>query len=422
MNDIFSLKDFKMPEDFLWGSSAAGHQIEGNNIHSDRWASELIKEKTEEDFQASGMACNHYELYRKDIDMMSELGHQAFRTSMEWSRIEPECGRFDEKELMHYIDEFAYLKSKGIKLFLTLVHFSVPKWFSDLGGFENIENLKYFERYLEYVLPKISEYVDFWNTLNETNHPRISSHLKRNYLKFHARGNTVIKKYSKAPVSIAHAFHLYMPKRMYDKFDTVRAEYYDNMVNEYFLHAIRTGEIVLPDIESEYCEEVKNSCDFWSINWYTRDLIDARSLDGISSKYNHTEMLMIPRCRYFDEFFAEGMTAVMMRLRDKPVYITENGCCTEDDRFRIVYVAQVLSALKDAIDFGVDVKGYLYWSLMDNYEWYSFKPQFGIVSVDFETFERTPKPSAYFYKDIIDNNGFTQEILRKYLSEAPRLN
>ena len=97
MNDIFSIKDFNMPGGFLWGSSAAGHQIEGNNIHSDRWASELEKEKTEEDFQASGMACNHYELYKADIDMMSELGHQAFRTSMEWARIEPECGKFDEK-------------------------------------------------------------------------------------------------------------------------------------------------------------------------------------------------------------------------------------------------------------------------------------------------------------------------------------
>lgn len=421
MNDIFSMNKFKMPEGFLWGSSTAGHQIEGNNCNSDRWFSELEKEKTQENFQASGLACNHYELYRQDIDMLKDLGHQAFRLSVEWSRIEPSEGSFCDEAVSHYLDELSYLKENGIKVFLTLLHFSMPKWFSDLGGFTKTENIKYWERYLNFIVPKISEYVDFWNTLNETNHPSIDFKLKSNYLKFHARANSVIKAYSKAPVSIAHAFHLYQPKRMYDKFDTVRAEYYDAMVNEYFIHAIRTGEIVLPEIEGEFVGELKDSCDFWSINWYTRDLIDARDPKGISTKYNHTQMRLIPRCEYFDEFYPEGMTHVLMRLKDKPIYITENGCCTNDDRFRIVYMSQVLSALKEAIDFGADVKGYLYWSLMDNYEWYSFEPRFGMVDVDYSTFKRTPKQSALFYKEIIAQNGITQELIRKYLKEIPSL-
>ena len=106
---------------------------------------------------------------------------------------------------------------------------------------------------------------------------------------------------------------------------------------------------------------------------------------------------------------------------DKPVIITENGCSCDDDRFRIVWITLYLKALEESIRMGVDVKGYLYWSLIDNYEWVSFLPRFGMVDCDFKTFERTPKPSAYFYKEIIENNGFIQDILRKYLKKIPTL-
>lgn len=410
-----------MPDGFLWGSSTSGHQIEGNNIHSGHWKAELENEKTQDDFQASGMACNHYELYREDIEMLKDLKHQAFRMSVEWSRIEPVEGKFEEKEVEHYVDVLKRLKENGIQVFLTLVHFTVPAWFEDKGGFSTMDNLQYFERYLHFIVPKIAPYVSFWNTLNEVNHPGYESRMKINWLKYHARAYHVIKAYTDTPVSIAHAFHFYMPKRHYDAFDEVMAKYYDLISNEYLLHAIRTGEIVHPFEEAEWYPEVKDTCDYWSVNWYTRDLIDARDPAFVSTKYRHNEMKLIPRCAYFDEVFAEGMMAVLTRLRDKPVYITENGCCTYDDNIRIVYIAQVLSSIRDAIDAGVDVKGYLYWSLLDNYEWYSFEPQFGMVGCDFKTFERTPKPSALFYRDMIEANGFDQEILRKYLDHIPSL-
>ena len=111
-----------------------------------------------------------------------------------------------------------------------------------------------------------------------------------------------------------------------------------------------------------------------------------------------------------------------MRLKDKLVYITENGYSCEDDRLRIVFLTEYLSALHTAIEEGVDVRGYLYWSLLDNFEWGSYLPKFGLVSVDRENgFLRTPKPSAYFYREIIENNGYSPEILQKYLSEIPRI-
>jgi beta-glucosidase len=122
---------------------------------------------------------------------------------------------------------------------------------------------------------------------------------------------------------------------------------------------------------------------------------------------------------YLDEFNPECVIANLSRLTDKPVIITENGCSCDDDRFRIVWLTLYLKALEESMRMGVDVKGYLYWSLIDNYEWESFLPRFGLVDCNFKTFERTPKPSAHFFKEIIENNGFKQEILRKYLKEIP---
>ena len=119
--------------------------------------------------------------------------------------------------------------------------------------------------------------------------------------------------------------------------------------------------------------------------------------------------------------YPETIINGLSRLMDKPIYITENGCSCNDDNFRIVYIALYLSALSEAIKMGADVRGYLYWSLLDNYEWGSFIPKFGLCSVDRKTFKREPKPSAYFYKEIIENNGVTQEMIRKYLKELPTL-
>ncbi len=420
MYDVFSLKDFQFPEGFLWGSGYAGHQVEGNNIHSQWWAMEQ-KGYFE---HRSGLACNSYEMYQTDIDLVCDLGHQAFRTSVEWSRIEPSEGHFDAAALDHYIRLFAGLKERGIKVFATMVHIAWPEWFQQKGQFAQIDNLRYFERYLEYVVPKIAPYVDFWNVINEfnlgTSEGRINE--KFNSVQFHARGYHIIKKYSDAPVSTAHALVQYMPYRPWDRWDVAMTELQDLRNHEFFFHAMRTGEILFPERDGAYIPEVKDTVDFWSVNCYVRSMIDSRKkyLDG--ARYQHKELKMTDmESFYLEEMYPEGLLSILGRLRDKPIYISENGCSCDDDRFRIVYLSLYWSALADAIRLGADVRGYLYWSLMDNYEWGSFRPHFGLCDVDLNTFVRTPKPSAYFYKDIIANNGFSQEILRKYLKELPSL-
>lgn len=414
MYDVFSLKDFSFPKNFLWGSGYSGHQVEGNNFNSHFW--ELEKELNLR--ERSGMACNSYELYGEDVKLVETLSHQAFRTSVEWCRIETQCGTFDKNAVEHYIKLFSTLKEKGIKVFCTLVHNSVPIWFHREGGFTKRENVKYFENYLEYIVPKLSPYVDFWNVLNEFNLRHAES---INHIFFHARGYHIIKKYSKAPVSSAHAMVEYCPQRKNDKLDNLMAQYKDYCSQEFFFHAIRTGELVFPFKDGILEKELKDTVDYWSINVYTREMVDSRLKNLAGKRYDHKLLKMIDMDFYLDEMYPETIINGLSRLMDKPIYITENGCACNDDNFRIVYMTLYLSALCEAIKMGADVRGYLYWSLLDNYEWGSFIPKFGLCSVDRKTFKREPKPSAYFYKEIIKNNGVTQEIIRKYLKQLPTL-
>ena len=424
MTDVFSIKAFDFPKDFLWGSATAAHQIEGNNIYSSNWYNEQKKIKNGWNGEASGTACNHYNMVDEDVKLLGKLGHKAFRMGVEWARIEPHEGEFNKEATDHYVRELALLKEKGIKTFVTLVHFSVPKWFADKGDFRSLENLKYFERYLNYILPKISPYVDFWNVINEFNLGRSEERLthKFNSVIYHARGYHLIKQFSNKPVSSAHALVQFCGKRQNDPFDLAMQHYMDVINHEFFFHAMRTGELVLPGKDGIFDKEIKDTVDYWSINLYTREMVDARKADLSSKRYPFTETRMLPMNFYLDEFYPECMYHNLSRLKDKPVYITENGCSCDDDDFRIVYLVEYLCALSEAIKDGVDVRGYLYWSFLDNYEWWTYIPRFGLVDVDREHgFKRTPKPSAYFYKEIIENNGYNPEMLKKYLTEMPRI-
>jgi beta-glucosidase len=240
-------------------------------------------------------------------------------------------------------------------------------------------------------------------------------------LRAHALGYHLIKLHSTAPVSSAHAFIHWFPRRFHDTLDRRMTEFADFTTNEFFFHALRTGELVYPGVDAEFDPEVKGALDCWSVNYYTRHMVDARLADLDGPRFRHKELRMVPMKFYLEEMYPEGLVANLERLRDYPVYITENGCAANDDRFRIVYLALHLSALREAMERGVDVRGYFHWSLLDNYEWTSFIPRFGLVAVDFRTFRRTPKPSAFFYREVIRENGFSGETVRQYLDVLPTL-
>ncbi|OKY75154.1 MAG: hypothetical protein BM485_09250 [Desulfobulbaceae bacterium DB1] len=432
MYDIFSLPAIHFPEGFLWGSGTAGHQIEGDNIHSQAWHNEQLpdfyKEDPERTIRApSGKACDHYRLYQEDVELIADLGHQAYRMSIEWSRIEPLEGQWDHNGAAHYLDLLERLAGKGIRVFVTLHHFTQPLWFDRLGGFGKADNRRFFERYLNFLVPKIAPLVSGWNVINEFNlwggltaGPSIAP-LKFTMLRVHAMGYHLIKQHSTAPVSSAHAFIHWFPRRFHDTLDRRMTDFADFATNEFFFHALRTGELVYPGVDAEYDAEVKGALDFWSVNYYTRNMVDARRAGLNGPRLHHKQLKMVPMPFYLEEMYPEGLIANLERLRDYPVFITENGCAAVDDRFRIVYLALHLSALHEAMERGVDVRGYFHWSLMDNYEWTSFIPRFGLVAVDFATFRRTPKPSAFFYREVIRGNGFSGATVKRYLDALPTL-
>ena len=422
MLDIFNYSEIKFPENFLWGASTAGQQIEGGN--NSFFDSEEFMPKTAfggTAYELAGMACNSFEMFDKDLELLKRMNLSIYRMSIEWSRIEPEEGIFDEKALEKYLKMFSLLKENGIKLCLTLHHMSHPVWFHKKGFFNTLLNMKYWEEYLEYLIPKIAEYVDFWIIINEMNLPyEYNIEQRLNMIEYHARGYHIIKKYSDKPASSSHSYSEKWPLRgRHDTIDNLMAQILDYQENEFFFHAIRTGEICMPFKDAKYVPEVKGSCDFWSLNTYVRQMVDGRSKDVRTDFYkaSHLKNLDVPF--YTEEIHPEIIINMLMRCNDKPCLITENGIAANDDRMRIVYISAILQSLREAIGLGANVIGYLHWSLLDNWEWGSYFPKFGLAEVDRKTFERKLKDSGKFYGEIAKNNGFSQEILRKYIKEIP---
>lgn len=423
MYDVFNLPPLQFPEGFIWGSSTAAHQIEGNNIHSNFWAKEQkggIWSQWDIE-EPSGLACNHWELFRDDVKLLAQLGHQAYRFSIEWSRIEPVEGEWNKDAIRHYVELLSLLCENNIKPMVTLHHFTHPQWFEEKGEFNKNENLRFFYRFVERLAPEIKDYVFSWNIFNEFNRGGYyGSPRKLELLRAHAHVYRYLKSVSQAPVSTAHALSHFFPYRHYDKFDNIMCQFLDHITNEFFFHAIRTGEFIYPDMDAVVVPGLKDALDYWAINFYTREMVDSRKASCQGSVYPHKYLRLIDKKFYLEEFYPEGLGQSLQRFTDRPVIVTENGCSCDDDRFRIVYIAQYLSAIHDAISRGIKIDGYMYWSTMDNYEWGSYKPKFGLVNVSRTNFARTPKPSAHFYKEITGQNGFSGDTVKKYLSELPR--
>ncbi len=418
MLNLTSLPEMDFGKNFLWGTATASHQIEGNDIHSSNWHSELRNHFKE----PSGAACNFWELYPQDIALMKELGYQAFRMSVGWGRLEPEEGRYDEKALAVYLDMFEKLKASGIRIFLTFLHGGEPEWFDRKGNFEKEENIADFLRFAEWLTPKIKDYVDFWMVSNEYN-LKSSLPVKKNILTVQAKTAEIIRRWSKNPIGSAHAMQCFVPEDPNSEADCILSRYNDWMFNGYFYHACRTGEVIQPGSDMTLIPELKNAMDYWGVNYYTRILCSAKKKNGHAPFYPYDRLQMIRTAGFYLEgFYPDGLRNGLLGLKDKPIYITENGNCCDDDRWRILKLAMDLSAVKDAMDHGCDIRGYLHWSFMDNYEWTSFIPRFGLIDVDFKTQKRTPKPSAFFLRDIIASGGkFSGETVRQYLPDLPSL-
>ncbi len=392
----------QFPHNFFWGAATSAYQVEGNNFNSDwsEWEKRVaVKEPC-------GEACRHYELYRCDFDLAGLLNHNCHRLSIEWSRIEPEEGRFSEKEIGHYRDVILALKERNLEPVVTLHHFTNPVWFAKSGGWENKKATFYFTRYVRRITEELSDKVSFWVTINEpmiyVYHGYISGlwpPQKKSFLKSrdveinlaagHIQAYRLMhaiyrEKNLPAPrISIAHNMQAFVPCSPALK-NRLAVYLRNRLYNFEILDRLARGR----------------SLDFIGLNYYTRSLAEARGwfisnllLDNCRSNHHP-----LKKNDMGWDIYPEGLYQLLIALKKRyslPVFILENGICIKDDSARWNFIYEHLKSVSRALDKGVDVLGYIYWSLLDNYEWdRGFGPRFGIVGVDYNTYKRTIRESA----------------------------
>lgn len=398
-------KILKFPEKFFWGAATAAHQVEGNNNNDwTEWEKENAKRLSKEsggkyplENYISGQTCDHYNRYEEDFDLAKEMGHNAHRFSIEWSRIEPEEGKFNEKEIEHYRNVIRALRARGIEPFVTLWHWTMPIWFVKKGGFEKRRNIKYFVRFCETVAAEFKDEVKFWITLNEPEIYAANSYLKgvwtpqkkdlfsyisviMNLIRAHREPYKIIKKVSpSAQVGIAKN-NIYFEAYKNKVHNLILKKFMDWWWNFYFLN------------------QIKDYQDFIGLNHYFHNRIK-------NFKFHQNENKKISDMGW--ELYPEAIYYVLICLKkySKPIYITENGLADAKDENREWFIVESLKSIHRAISEGMGVCGYLYWSLLDNFEWdKGFWPRFGLVEINYETLERKRRPSSYVYEKIAKSN------------------
>jgi len=419
------MKD-KFPDDFLWGAATSSHQVEGDNFFNDWWEWEQSG-RTE----PSGKACGHYHRFRDDFHIAKELGHNAHRFGIEWSRLEKEEGTWDQNEWDHYKAVADELISLGIEPIATLNHFTVPAWFAKKGGWLSNEAVSLFSRLAVKAIAELGTRVRYWIPFNE---PHILAFLGYfygkwppgrksrdetltvigNMLKSHveayrrmneeARSDTRIKP---PIIGVAKAVTAFHPCSPYSVLDRLSAHNQNIFHNHSFIRSAISGRILTPGLKKENLP-VKNAVDFIGLNYYFRQFIHHKKpfrknpWGEVCSLEHHEDAGETTDMGW--EIYPEGIHEVVKSFSRYrlPIIITENGLATNDDPVRQRFIKDHLRQLLRAIKDGAPVKGYLHWSLLDNFEWAEgYRPRFGLVHVDYSSQKRTIKESARYFASVI---------------------
>lgn len=393
---------YEFPKDFIWGTATSSHQIEGNNSNNDWWYFENVKiGKNNYPKEKSLDACDSYNRYEDDLDLCVKLNTSAYRFSIEWSRIEPVKGEFDNKAIEHYRNVLLACKKRKLKTFVTLHHFTSPIWLLNEGLFEKSKNIEYFVRYAQKIVTELGDLIDTLVTFNE---PQVYANLgyiagiwtpfnfnpikrvlvQKNMMTAHIKSYKAIKKIKPdLQVGIVDSIAWFMPSSFI--IDKIIAKIC------YYMHV----DILLnPLINAK-------TVDFIGLNHYRTLNVDFFRVHEIQDNISDQKWRIYPK----------GLEHVLLDLKryNLPVYITENGLADKTDNKRTEFIKGMLISVNNAIKLGVNVKGYFHWSLLDNFEWADgYWPKFGLVEIDRENnLKRTPKKSFYEYAKICKENGFT---------------
>lgn len=393
---------FCFPKTFLWGAATSAYQVEGNNHNQwSEWekqnAAKLVKtinydipEARELDNYISGKACDHYDNYKTDFDLLDKMNMNAYRLSIEWSRIEPHEGEWDQKQIQYYKRYINELLNRNIEPVVTLFHFTLPVWLSDKGGFAKRSNLKYFERYVAKILTEIDPRVKYIITINEPEiyatmgyQVKIWPPAKGNLLQYlwvvnnlalaHNRASKIIHELRKdAFVSIAkNSCHIYAGNdSAYSKMNVKVLQY----IQDYFV-----------------LNKVMGTCDYLGLNFYFSARFFGHKMKNPNKLVNDLGWDMQPA----------NIQYVIERLYkryNKPILITENGVADSKDQYRKWWIEQTLEGMQKAMKNGVNLIGYLHWSLIDNFEWvYGKWPCLGLAKVDYKSGRRSLRKSAIWF-------------------------
>ncbi|WP_395337487.1 family 1 glycosylhydrolase [Novosphingobium sp. BL-8H] len=392
----------RLPPGFLWGAATAGHQVEGGNVNSDSWVSEHL---TPSAFaEPSGDACDSWNRWREDIDIVKRIGLNTYRFGIEWSRIEPERGEWSLAALAHYRQMLEYCAKLGLRAMVTYSHFTVPRWFAAAGGWEEAANVDPFVRFCEKAARALGTGYSHALTFNE---PNLAAQLSwqpdfRQAMSLFAMGNAAAARmvgsdrFSSTltanparvvPNQIA-AHH-----RAVEAIKTIRPDLQLGlslaMADEQAAAGDSALERKIAAVYTPWFDAVKKD-DFVGVQTYGRNIVGRDADLPPPPQVERTQTGM--------EFYPEALEATVKwvaRATGRPIIVTENGVATADDKRRVVYIDRALAGLGRAMASGVDVRGYIHWSLLDNFEWNrAYTAQFGLVSVDRQTFARTVKPSA----------------------------
>lgn len=428
----------RFPDTFLFGASSSAHQVEGNNRHNQWWAFEH-EEGRIKNGDRSGLACDHYHRYEEDFALLKSMNHQAHRLSFEWSRFFPESPtRLNAEAVQHYHRVLDTLRSLDIEPFVTTLHFTIPQWFAALGGFEKEENLRHYLDFVRFLADEYGSKVRFWCTINEPNiyasfsyiigeyppakkNVRLALKVLANLLKSHGKAYRILKELRPdAQVGIVVHLPVFTPLRKGSWLDKISARVADWMFNGIVLEALKTGTIHFPAAWREQHDYLRDSNDFIGLNYYVRMFASPKHAVATALNLLHADVGAFQRTgteRLTQSgwtVYAKGLYKCLKRLHrkfDLPIYITENGIATDDDEWRKVFIRKHLRQVHKAIGKGMDVRGYFYWSNLDNFEWsYGFEPRFGLVHVDYDNdCKRTVRQSAWYYADIIVERGIAQD-------------
>ena len=417
----------EFPEGFLWGAATSSHQVEGGQ-HNDwsewekqnaeRLASESVAEmetdmwrgmnKREKDarFAAeasnpknylSGMACDQWNRYDEDFDILKHLHLNAYRFSLEWSRVEPEEGIFDEVAIRHYHEMIQFLRNRGIEPFVTLWHWTLPLWLAEKGGIASLDFPECFERYATKIAESFSKEIRFFITLNE---PEVAAS--------HAYLLAVFPPQEKSLMKFIHSVRMIISahRRAYAAIKRIRPEAQIGIAKHQVAFEAKRNTLINSILKavSDYdwnrwlLNRLRNTQDFIGLNVYNRNVIDNGFMKNDAERITDFGWEFYPEVIYHE--------AMDLKRYGKPVYVTESGVADITDIMRTEFIPRTLIAVHRAIEDGIDIRGYFYWSLLDNFEWdKGFWPRFGLVHVDFATQQRTIRDSARLYGRIAESNS-----------------